>query len=306
MGIFIVLSLLPLCGLLLTLNSQLDIQAEKRFRDELHETANAIHRDLEGVAPDAAAARWHESLRGRPFQYWVVTTDGRELSHSTTPAPNRPAVRSVILNAFQFGASERWIEEYQTHRRVMLFAIRCSPGPTGERILLVNGIPSPNSAPERIAAQIATRSAIFTWLACVLCVAAVAAGLVSPLRAMTRNLEVTAQEVERRDMLLRISDRRDELGEVAQSLTILESERQQQLTDLRDADLRSRSSVEMLSAVLDAMVEGVVAVDESERILFINAGARRLMSVTNAIQPGKWFFEAIRVPSVLETVSEAI
>ncbi|MCA9066810.1 MAG: PAS domain-containing protein, partial [Planctomycetaceae bacterium] len=280
---FAILSLLPLAGLLLTLNSQLETQAEENFCTEVRKTTAAIQRDVDSAGGESALAHWRNAIAGRPVEFWLVDIDGRDLSHSDVPVPQRPAVRSILLSAFQFGHEQRWIEEYETHRPLYFVAVRCHDGADGVRILLARGTPSPELTRERFASQISTRAAVFTWLASILCVGVICAGLVYPLRAMTRNLEVDTEELQRRDMLLRISDRHDELGHVAQSLSILEAERKQQFDHLKLADLQSRTTVDLLSAILEAMVEGVIAVDESERILFINTAARKLLSVGSVI-----------------------
>jgi two-component system phosphate regulon sensor histidine kinase PhoR len=61
-----------------------------------------------------------------------------------------------------------------------------------------------------------------------------------------------------------------------------------------------------LSSVLDSMVEGVVAIDREQRIVFLNTGARRLLRISNVIGIGHRLYEAIRVPAFLDTVDDAL
>ena len=98
----------------------------------------------------------------------------------------------------------------------------------------------------------------------------------------------------------------DELGEVANSLHDLEEERQDQISRLQNTERLARSSADLLTTVLDSMVEGVIAIDLDQRIVFLNTGARNLLGISEAIGVGHRLYEAVRVPAFLETISEAI
>lgn len=54
------------------------------------------------------------------------------------------------------------------------------------------------------------------------------------------------------------------------------------------------------------MIEGVIAVDQQQRMLFINPGARKLLAIGDAIQPGHRLYEAVRITPFLETVEESL
>ena len=144
------------------------------------------------------------------------------------------------------------------------------------------------------------------WLIGIICAAFVAASLVRPLQAMSLKLDKSAEKAEREDMLLSISDRHDELGQVATSLHRMEEERQERIDALHVAEQEARSSADLLSAVLDSMVEGVIAIDPEQRIVFMNTGARRLLGIRRVIGVGHRLYEAVRVPAFLETVQDAL
>jgi two-component system phosphate regulon sensor histidine kinase PhoR len=134
----------------------------------------------------------------------------------------------------------------------------------------------------------------------------VTGGIVGPLQSMSFNLHQSIDPSQREDMLLTISDRDDELGQVANSLHDLEEERLDQISRLQNTERMARSSAELLTTVLDSMIEGVVAVDREQRIVFLNTGARRLLGISNAIGVGNRLYETIRVPAFLDTVNEAL
>ena len=54
------------------------------------------------------------------------------------------------------------------------------------------------------------------------------------------------------------------------------------------------------------MVEGVVAIDREQRIMFLNTGARRLLRISSVIGIGNRLYEAVRVPAFLDTIQDAL
>jgi two-component system phosphate regulon sensor histidine kinase PhoR len=107
-------------------------------------------------------------------------------------------------------------------------------------------------------------------------------------------------------MLLNVSDRHDEVGAVASALYQLEDELQDRILGLERAGREASASVNLLTAVLESMMEGVIAIDQQQKIVFINPGARRLLSVGDVIGPGHRLYEAVRIPAFLETVEESL
>jgi two-component system phosphate regulon sensor histidine kinase PhoR len=152
----------------------------------------------------------------------------------------------------------------------------------------------------------ATKTALYCWLIGILCMAFIVAGIVGPLQSMSQNLNQTTDRTQREDMLLTISDRDDELGQVANSLHEMEEERQGQISKLQLTERVARSSADLLTTVLDSMVEGVIAVDRESRIVFMNQGARQLLAVSQVIGAGHRLYEAVRVPAFLDAMSDAL
>jgi two-component system, OmpR family, phosphate regulon sensor histidine kinase PhoR len=113
---------------------------------------------------------------------------------------------------------------------------------------------------------------------------------------MSLNLHQSINPSQREDMLLTISDRDDELGQVATSLHGLEEERLEQINRLMNTERMARSSADLLTTVLDSMVEGVIAIDLEQKIVFLNTGARNLLGISHAIGVGHRLYEAVRVP----------
>jgi two-component system phosphate regulon sensor histidine kinase PhoR len=123
---------------------------------------------------------------------------------------------------------------------------------------------------------------------------------------MSQKLHAGVQRDDRGDMLLNVSDRSDEVGDVASALYQLEDELQDRIHSLERAGRAAGASVDLLTAVLESMIEGVIAIDREQRLVFLNPGSRRLLSIGAAIQAGHRLYEAVRIPAFLETVEESL
>lgn len=78
------------------------------------------------------------------------------------------------------------------------------------------------------------------------------------------------------------------------------------ISDLHSEQLRLKQSHDRLAIVLEAMVEGVVAVDREERILLANAAAIRLLDLKSDRVSGHPLWESVRLPRLQELVKQSI
>ncbi|MFI5401589.1 MAG: ATP-binding protein [Planctomycetota bacterium] len=75
---------------------------------------------------------------------------------------------------------------------------------------------------------------------------------------------------------------------------------------LRETLARAESEAARLSAVLEGMNEGVVAVDAQERVSFLNGAARSILGLAAEAEiPGKRIYELVREPRILGLVQSA-
>ncbi len=305
MGIYVLFSMLALIGLVATLRSRTVQQIEDFHRTAVIELGERIAGELrQSSDSERLYARWQETLRTQGSSIWIVSGELQYVFPSNEQIPPREVIGSAVRAASRTGESVRWYRT-ETENRTMVIAIAITDDQPRQVLLLLSPLANAHGELPLIA-DAATQGAIFMWGIGVLCVGFAASRLIRPIHAMTQNLDTGVERTARQDMLLRISDRRDELGNVAQSLTQLEDDREQQMLALGRAEQSSRSGLELLSAVLDSMMEGVIAVDVEERILFLNAGARRLLGIRPLIGVRHRLYEAVRLPVFEETVREAL
>jgi two-component system phosphate regulon sensor histidine kinase PhoR len=322
MGLYGALSLTALTGLLLSLNTRMGLRAEEFLEQRSADQLRAFCDEYQNARWNSATERqWTERLRAEKNQLFLMNSSGdranipvplddsgANLSGSQKlPEPPGPAmIRSIVQTTVRSGESSRWLNVDGPEDRVLVIArVIPNSGDAGQvAMMLVNVSGLRND--QEIITTVVTQGVFFTWLTGLICVGLIASGLVGPLQAMTANLGAGVPRDLRQDMLLRISDRNDELGHVAQSLTQLEESRRDQLDSVSAAERESRTTVELLTAVLNSMVEGVIAIDREERILFLNAAARQLLSISGRLGVGRRVYEAIRIPVVLDLIGDTL
>jgi len=306
-GLYAALSMLALIGLLAALNARQSTEAATQQTAEVQKRLRHIRAELEAVDDaEVMLASWKQLFQREGSRLWLVDHDCRALTHAEDGPPVEITLKSVVKSALRFGQAMRRIR-FQSHGPESLaYAVDASPDKEHPRVLLAVIASESLQGNQTSVRSAAARAAVFTWIIGILCVAFVAAGIVEPLQAMSLNLDQSIERIRREDMLLSISERRDELGQVATALHRLEEERAERIAKLEVAEREARSSSDLLSAVLDSMVEGVVAVDREQRIVFLNPGARRLLRISNVIGIGNRLYEAVRVPAFLDTIQDAL
>jgi two-component system phosphate regulon sensor histidine kinase PhoR len=91
---------------------------------------------------------------------------------------------------------------------------------------------------------------------------------------------------------------RDEVGILANSINDMASKLNETIISLKDKNIK-------LEAIMSGMVNGIVAIDSSERVLFINPVAVRLLNITDREIVGKHLLQVARnnsIDSYLKTI----
>jgi len=98
----------------------------------------------------------------------------------------------------------------------------------------------------------------------------------------------------------------DELGALAAAFNLMGRE----LSNRREELLRRCRALEedsdRLATVLGSMIEGVVAVDESQRIHFANKAAQTLLEFSGPSDVGRPLWEVVRHPTLQQVVNDAL
>lgn len=99
-----------------------------------------------------------------------------------------------------------------------------------------------------------------------------------------------------------VADHDDEIGRLAHSFNEMFHNVESRADELRRSQQRAVNDNEQLATVLEAMIEGVIAVDQEERILLANTAAVRLLDLKSFDVVGRRTWEAIRLPQVHELI----
>lgn len=87
----------------------------------------------------------------------------------------------------------------------------------------------------------------------------------------------------------------DEIAELGRTLNLMAARLHEQIRDLKGEQAKA-------AAILDSMVEGVVAIDHRERLLLMNHAARAIFSLGAEGVEGRPFLEVIRHKAVLDLI----
>ncbi len=313
-GLYVLLSVPAMIGLLASVVSGLSSQGRSIHERECLSLLEQISADI------ATSTNVPESLKGwQPKlssgqSLWVTNSRGENLGEPSAAAISDIALESVVRTAMQTGRAARQIRLGTSQTDVLALAMRASPridagvpvpNDSEQIVIMVSDASLSNSSVSQLTTT-ALRTAIYTWLLTGLCLCLVAAGVVAPLQAMSLKLQSSVLRNEREDMLLSVSDRQDEVGQVASALYVLEDQLQDRIQSLEKVGQEATAAADLLTAVLESMIEGVIAIDMDQRIVYLNQGARKLLSIGDAIRPGHRLYEAVRIPAFLDTIEESL
>lgn len=312
-GLYVLLSVPAMIGLIASVVSQLSTQGRMIHQRECQGLLEQIAADIGTTENIPTSMRGWQPKLNSGQKVWVTNATGANLGDPEADPIKDIALESVVRTALQAGQVARQIRLGTSLDDVLALAakVELQPGNSNGAatesvvVIMVSDAAQSNSAVSQLTTT-AVRTAIYTWLLTGLCLCLVAAGVVAPLQAMSLKLQTTVMRNEREDMLLSVSDRQDEVGQVASALYVLEDELQDRIQSLEKAGQEATAAADLLTAVLESMIEGVIAIDQEQRIVYLNQGARKLLSIGEAIRPGHRLYEAVRIPAFLETIEESL
>ncbi len=127
--------------------------------------------------------------------------------------------------------------------------------------------------------------------------------IIRPLQTLTE----AAQQIVQGELPDEVSvNSRSEIGTLASVFNTMSRELSARIRDLEVQRHQSETNHQQLETVLGAMYEGVIAVDQDERILFANMAAVRLMDLKPVSMLGRPIWEAVRHQNLSELIHSAM
>jgi two-component system phosphate regulon sensor histidine kinase PhoR len=274
-------------------DAEQSLLAQARLVARFVEPALARNASVEEV--DALVDSVSRQLRARVT---VIGPDGRVLGDSAVSGPALLAVenhgtRPEVQAAFATGSGSSVRRSATVHDDLLYVAVSLDPA----RRLGLARIALPLRGVEEQVAELRQAVAIALGLALLIAVvvsAAVSSSLVGPLEDMM----ALARRFASGDLAARIRvRRRDELGELARILNQSADQLQQRLTEIA----RDRARMD---AILQAMEDGVLAVDHRGHVILANPTLRRSFQLDDP--QGRHYVEVIRQREVGQVIEDVL
>lgn len=305
LGVYTLLSVVALGGLILALSRSLEESTRQILDIDTRQLLTRIRREIVSpTADDISLILNHQSAAGQMF----LLTDGKgELiaSGGGNPSVYPEASRQTLIRAVRDnGITLRWRQEKILTAGVRVKNEGTEPG--DERFVLLHEDASERFDNLSMGKSIAVQAAIVAWLCGTACLAFVATTIVNPVRMLMRIMRSPEKSLERRDLILALSDRKDEFGSVARALSGIDAERHRRISEFETEQKGLQSTANQLSAILETIADGVIAVDRQEKVLFANSVACEMMDLAPQTMRDRPLFEMIRARDLHEAVAEAL
>ena len=278
----------------LYLNRALEAFAVESLETRLSSVAAVLHDEARvafraGARPGAAQDFAIRVARSTGARVTLIAPDGRVIGESERGAPDlasmenharRPEVRAALE-----GRTGRDLRRSATVEAPLLYVatpVREGGGPVGV-LRLALPLSAVTASYESLHQVMLVGGAVALLVA--LCIGLFVAGRVTrPVVEM----QSIARQMSEGSFLVRAPTRStDEIGTLGRSLNVMAGRLREKIEDLEREQAKT-------TAILDAMVEGVIAVDGQEHILLMNERARAMFGLGSARGEGKPFLEVIR------------
>ena len=278
----------------LYLNRALEAFAVESLETRLSSVAAVLHDEARvafraGARPGAAQDFAIRVARSTGARVTLIAPDGRVIGESERGAADlasmenharRPEVRAALE-----GRTGRDLRRSATVEAPLLYVatpVREGGGPVGV-LRLALPLSAVTASYESLHQVMLVGGGVALLVA--LCIGLFVAGRVTrPVVEM----QSIARQMSEGSFLVRAPTRStDEIGTLGRSLNVMAGRLREKIEDLEREQAKT-------TAILDAMVEGVIAVDGQEHILLMNERARAMFGLGSARGEGKPFLEVIR------------
>lgn len=268
--------------------------AVESLETRLGSVAAVVHDEARILLRGGAASTPPQDLalrvaRATGARVTLIAPDGRVLAESERGVADlaaienhagRPEVREALA-----GRTGRALRRSATTEAPLLYV--AVPVRDETRVLGVLRLALPLSA---VTASYATLHQVMLAGGAVALLAALGIGIFVAGRVTRPVVEMQsiARQMSEGSFLVRAPTRStDEIGTLGRSLNVMAGRLREKIQDLEQEQAR-------ITAMLDAMVEGVIAVDGHEHILLMNEQARTMFGLAGTRGEGKPFLEVIR------------
>lgn len=287
---------------------QEDIVVE-RVKQQLRNSAILLRNDMADVFRDGAAADVQSTLKSLGNQtdtrMTLVAADGTVIGDSVEDPSvmenHRDREELIQAGKNEFGMSQR--SSPTLNIRMMYVALRVGTLESPVGFVRVSMPMKSVDAQITSIQQLILITATLVSLAALSLTYVVVGRIIQPLATLTQ----AARSIAGGDIRQEVDvQSHDELGALADSFNSMSGQLADRIDQLDRKGRESAANSERLEAVLGGMVEGVLAVDGDERILFANRAVHSLLEIATPDVVGRPIWEAVRNPTIQEVVQKAL
>ncbi|MCA9067477.1 MAG: HAMP domain-containing protein, partial [Planctomycetaceae bacterium] len=302
---YTVLTLLTAVGFVLVVSQRHQHILESQHQRRLHDLAVVLRDSLVDSLPEHPTPEFQGRLKRL-----ADSTDTR----MSLILPDGSVVGDSAYDPFQMDDHSNRPEIIQASRKTIGLAQRESP--TLEIPMMYVAVPIVKDGKTlgyaRVASDMATirsesaalQTRVFVAAGFVSCIAVlltylIVVRIVKPILSLTSAAQALAEGETVPDVDI---PNHDEIGMLAGAFNSMSRQLTDRIHELQGKTQELQENSDRLGTVLAGMIEGVIAVDRSEKILFANRAARPLMDLSSEEIIGRPIWEAIRNKTVHDVV----
>jgi two-component system, OmpR family, phosphate regulon sensor histidine kinase PhoR len=308
-GTYSVLTLLAAVAFVVIQSSRQRELMLEQVRQRLHDSAVVLRNQMTGQFRDGPSDEVQAALREMGQEtgtrMTLISEDGTVLGDSD----ENPASMDNHLNREEvaqarnrkFGVSQRLSPTLNVPMYYYALRVDLDQRPVGY-VRIAMTMDSVNQRFDSVR-RLVWVTAVSVGLMALLMTYFVAGRIVRPILSLTE----AAQRIAGGDLPQRVDlPSHDELGTLAATFNLMGEELMTRIGELEQKSLELARNSQRLEAVLGGMIEGVIAVDGNERVLFSNRAANLLLDLSPSGVIGRPIWEAVRNTAVQQIVREAL
>jgi len=283
-----------------------ELQIEQRLREDAHTISTILTSEgySSGELPAGIQVLLENITSQESTRFAVIDASDAVRWRSEGAATlwvdtDTPEIRSA--REAGFGLARR---NGPTDQREQLYFAQRTVTASGDTFLVATMLPV-----EQILTEVSTaRYQLWTTAATIgilaLAVTYVVVGrIIGPLETLTNAAQELSEGQEPTEVKV---NSRNEIGTLAHVFNSMSRQLSARIQDLQDQRQQLEANHLRLETILASMLEGVIAVDEQERILFANPAALRLMELKPSSMLGRPIWEAVRHASFNDLVHRSL